>query len=138
MEDRPEMAFFAVKEGMNMSGFVKFETPKEVVPKAYEAVTVAKATGKIKKGINETTKAVERGVAKLVVMAEDVEPPEILMHIPELCKEKQVPFVYVPSKLELGKASGIEVPTSSIAISEEGEAKKVIAEIAGKVKPLTG
>lgn len=120
-----------------MSGFVKFETPKEVVTKAYEAISIAKTTGKIRKGINETTKCVERGTAKLVVMAADVEPPEILMHIPSLCEEKQVPFVYVPSKLELGKASGIEVPTSSIAIADEGDSKKLVAEIASRVKGLS-
>jgi len=120
-----------------MAGFVKFEMPQDLVNKVYEAVTVAKATGKVRKGVNETTKAIERGVAKLVVMAQDVEPEEILMHLPILCNEKQVPFVYVPSKLELGKASGIEVPTSSIAIAEDGDAKKLISEIATKVKSLS-
>ena len=123
-------------EEMKMAGFVKFEMPDDLVKKVYEAATVAKATGKIRKGVNETTKAVERGIAKLVIMAGDVEPQEILMHIPVLCGEKQVPFAYVPSKLELGKASGIEVPTSSIAIVEEGDAKKLIAEVAEKLKVL--
>ena len=119
-----------------MAGFVKFEMPDDLVKKVYEAATVAKATGKIRKGVNETTKAVERGIAKLVIMAGDVQPEEILMHIPVLCSEKQVPFAYVPSKLELGKASGIEVPTSSIAILEEGEAKKVLADIRSKIEEL--
>jgi large subunit ribosomal protein L7Ae len=123
-------------EEMKMAGFVKFEMPDDLVKKVYVAATVAKATGKIRKGVNETTKAIERGIAKLVIMAGDVEPQEILMHIPVLCSEKQVPFAYVPSKLELGKASGIEVPTSSIAIVEEGDAKKLIAEVAEKLKAL--
>ena len=123
-------------EEMNMAGFVKFEMPQDLVNKVYEAITVAKATGKVKKGVNETTKAIERGVAKLVVMAQDVTPEEILMHLPVLCDEKQVPYAYVPSKLELGKSSGIEVPTSSVAIIEEGEAKKLISEISEKIKAL--
>ena len=119
-----------------MAGFVKFEMPQDLVSKVYEAITVAKATGKVRKGVNETTKAIERGVAKLVVMAQDVTPEEVLMHLPILCEEKQIPYAYVPSKLELGKASGIEVPTSSIAVSEEGDAKKLIDEISTKVKSL--
>ena len=119
-----------------MAAFVKFEMPQDLVNKVYEAITVAKATGNVRKGVNETTKAIERGVAKLVVMALDVTPEEILMHIPILCSEKQVPFAYVPSKLELGKASGIEVPTSSIAIAEAGDSKKLVAEIAEKLKTL--
>jgi large subunit ribosomal protein L7Ae len=121
-----------------MAGFVKFEMPQDLVNKVYEAVTVAKATGKLRKGVNETTKAIERGVAKLVIMAIDVTPEEVLMHLPVLCGEKQVPFMYVPSKQELGKASGLEVPTSSIAIEEEGDAKKLVAELADQFKKLKG
>ncbi|UCD07348.1 MAG: 50S ribosomal protein L7ae [Candidatus Aenigmatarchaeota archaeon] len=121
---------------MAKPGFVKFEVSKELVNKILEAVTIAKTTGKVRKGVNETTKAIERGIAKLVVMAEDVTPEEVLMHLPILCEEKQVPYVYVPLKMELGKASGIDVPTSSIAIIEEGDSKKLIAEIADKIKAL--
>ncbi|MEM5812556.1 MAG: 50S ribosomal protein L7Ae, partial [Candidatus Aenigmatarchaeota archaeon] len=116
--------------------FVKFKVPKELANTVYEAVTVARSSGKIRKGVNETTKAIDRGLAKLVVMAEDVSPPEILMHLPVLCDEKKVPYVYVPSKVELGKACGIDVPTSSIAIVQEGDAKKLVAEIAEKAKSL--
>ncbi len=119
-----------------MTGFVKFQTPKDVSENVIEAVTVAKATGKLVRGVNETTKAIERGISKLVVMAEDVTPPEILMHIPVICEEKKAAYAYVPSKEDLGKASGIVVPTSSIAIVEEGEAKKMISDIAGKLDEL--
>ena len=121
---------------MAKPGFVKFEVSKELVNKVLEAVTIAKTTGKVRKGVNETTKAIERGIAKLVVMAEDVTPEEVLMHLPIICEEKQVPYAYVPLKMELGKASGIDVPTSSIAVIEEGDSKKLIAEIADKVKAL--
>ncbi|MBU0898895.1 MAG: 50S ribosomal protein L7Ae [Nanoarchaeota archaeon] len=114
----------------------KFEMPKDLVSKVYEAISVAKASGKIRKGVNETTKAIERGIAKLVVMAEDVQPEEVLMHLPVLCEEKQVPYALVPSKMELGKAAGIEVPTSSIAVVDEGDAKKLVAEIDSKIKGL--
>lgn len=118
------------------TGFVKFEIPKELADKVLEAVTIAKTTGKIRKGVNETTKAIERGIAKLVVMAQDVTPEEVLMHLPILCEEKQVPYAYVPQKMDLGKASGIDVPTSSIAVVEEGDSKKLIAEIADKTNAL--
>jgi len=108
------------------------EISKEVIDKAYEAVETAKATGKIKKGTNEATKAVERGIAKLVVVAKDVNPPEIIMHFQPLCKEKNAPFVLVPSKEELGAAAGLNVPTSAVAIIQEGEAKNLIKEITTK------
>ncbi len=125
-----------MKGGVSMTGFVKFQTPKEVSEKIIEAVTVAKTTGKLVKGVNETTKAIERGIGKFVVLAEDVSPPEIMMHIPVICDEKKVAFGYVPSKEDLGKASGIGVPTSSIAIVEEGDSKKLLTEVRTKVEEL--
>ena len=98
----------------------------------YEAVEVAKATGKLRKGTNEATKAIEKGEAKLVVVAKDVTPPEIVMHIPVICKEKGITCMEVPSKEELGAAAGIERGTSSVAIVQEGEAKSIVRELAAK------
>jgi len=72
-------------------GYVKFEVPKEVADKALEALEVSRDSGKIKKGTNEVTKAIERGNAKLVLIGNDVNPPEIVMHIPMLCEEKKYP-----------------------------------------------
>ena len=105
------------------------EFPKDVVSKAYEAIEIAKNTGKIKKGVNETTKIVDRGQAKLVVIAKDVTPKEILMHLPALCEEKKVPLVIVPSKTDLGAAAGIELGTSAVAVVKEGDAKELIKEL---------
>ena len=96
---------------------------------ALQAIEIAKTSGKIKKGANETTKAVERGTAKLAVIAKDVQPAEVVMHIPLIAKEKGIPCVTVDSKEELGQAAGIGLPTAAIAITEEGDAKKIIAEI---------
>ena len=106
---------------------------KETVDKALEAIEVAKATGKIKKGTNEVTKSLEKGIAKLVVVAKDASPPEIIMHIPLLAKEKEVLCIEVPSKEELGASAGIDVPTASAAVVQEGEAKSLIKELTIKI-----
>jgi large subunit ribosomal protein L7Ae len=97
--------------------------------KAYEAIELAKKTGKLKKGVNEVTKCVEKNLAKLVVTAKDVNPQEILMHIGPLCDEKEILFIEVPSKEDLGIASGLNVPTSCVAIIKEGDAKDLIDHI---------
>lgn len=94
--------------------------------KAYEAIELARSTGKIKKGTNEVTKQIERGNAKLVVVAKDIQPPEVVMHLPLLCKEKGIPCIEVPSKEELGAAAGIQVGTSAVAVTEPGEAASMI------------
>jgi len=110
------------------------EIPKEITEKTFEAVEIAKKTGKIKKGTNETTKTLERGTAKLVVIAKDVNPKEIIMHFPALCREKDIPFVPVDSREELGTAAGLGIPTSAVSIIQEGEAKDLIKEIVSKLK----
>jgi large subunit ribosomal protein L7Ae len=101
---------------------------------AYEIVEVARKTGKIEKGTNETTKAIERGTAKLVVVAEDVQPKEIIQHIPLLCKEKGISCVTVDNKQKLGVAAGINVSCASIAIIEAGDAAKDISSLAKLAK----
>jgi large subunit ribosomal protein L7Ae len=116
--------------------YVRFEMPKELVNKAYQVVELARDTGKVRKGTNEVTKLVERGTTKLVVMAEDVQPEEILAHMPLLCEEKGVPYAYVPSKQELGVACGLQKPTASVAIMEPGKGKAVLDEVVSKVAGL--
>ncbi|TDA31523.1 MAG: 50S ribosomal protein L7ae, partial [Hadesarchaea archaeon] len=57
-------------------------------------------------------------------------------HLPPLCEERGVPYVYVPKKAELGAASGIEVSSAAVAIVEEGEAAPLIKEILSNLKEL--
>ncbi len=89
----------------------------------YELIEKARKTGKIEKGTNEVTKAVERGTAKMVAIATDVEPKEIVQHLPILCKEKNISCEEVDSKQKLGVAAGLSVGCASIAIIDVGDAK---------------
>ncbi|MFH1971969.1 MAG: ribosomal L7Ae/L30e/S12e/Gadd45 family protein [archaeon] len=104
--------------------------------KVYEIVELVKTSGKLKKGTNEVTKAIEKGVAKFVAYASDVNPKEVIMHLSPLCKEKGIPCFEVPSKTELGTAAGLPVGTSAIAVLQEGEAKLQIKKLAGDKKPV--
>ncbi|BAB66491.1 MULTISPECIES: 50S ribosomal protein L7Ae [Sulfurisphaera] len=123
---------------MSKPSYVKFDVPEDLANKVLDAVRKAKESGKIKKGTNETTKAVERGQAKLVVIATDVQPEEIVAHLPLLCEEKKIPYVYVPSKKALGEACGLQVAAASAAIIDPGEAKDLLDEIVKRVEELKG
>lgn len=116
--------------------YVKFEIPEELARAAYEAMRMAAEGGKVKIGTNETTKAVERGVAKLVIIAEDVEPPEIVAHLPLLCDERKVPFLYVPSKKEIGSTAGLDVGAASSCILDPGEGGNLLEEIVSRIKKI--
>ncbi len=108
---------------------VIYMSDKELIEKAYQAIETAKTSGKVRKGVNEVTKVIEKGTAKLVAYASDVSPPEIVMHLPLLCKEKGIPCIKVGGKEELGAAAGLTVSTVAVAVLQEGEAKKLIKEI---------
>lgn len=116
--------------------YIRFEVPEELSKKIYEAVELARETGKVKKGVNETTKSIERGTAKLVIIAKDVSPEEIVVHLPIICDEKEIPYAYVPSKEELGVAAGIGVQSSSVGIVDSGDAKELLEEIIKSINKL--
>jgi len=119
-----------------MPQYVKYSVPEETTKKIVDLLGKIAKTGKIRAGVNEVTKMVERGNAKLVVMAEDVSPEELLYHLPVLCNEKKIPFTYFSQRKELGKVSGLNISTSCIAIVNEGVAKKELEDVLKQIKEL--
>ncbi|MDQ5870045.1 MAG: 50S ribosomal protein L7Ae [Thermoproteota archaeon] len=121
---------------MSKEYYVKFETPKELVNEVYEAVKLARQSGKVRKGTNETTKAIERGVSKLVVIAEDVQPPEVVAHLPILCEERNAAYIFVPSKQQLGESLGIDVGSAAAAIVDAGDAQHIVDQVINSISNL--
>ncbi len=118
--------------------YVKFETPADLLNPILEAVRVASQSGKVRKGTNEATKAIERGISKLIVIAEDVEPPEVVAHLPIICEEQNAAYAFVPSKLDLGKALGIDVTSAAAAIIDAGDANHIVEEVVSSIKKIKG
>jgi len=96
---------------------------------AYKIIETVKRTGKLEKGTNEVTKAIERGTALFVAYAANVEPKEIVAHLSILCKDKKIPCEEVEDKQKLGLAAGLSVACSSIAVIEAGDAQADIVSI---------
>jgi len=116
--------------------YVRFDVPAELAAKSLEALELARDTGRVKKGSNEATKAIERGVARLVIVGEDVQPPEIVAHIPPLCEEKKTPYIYVKKQNDIGAAVGLGVKSAAAAIVEPGKGKELVDEIIQKIQAL--
>jgi ribosomal protein eL8 len=116
----------------------KFDLPKELADKVIQVIQDIRSSGKIRKGTNEATKSIERNEAKFVAIAADVNPVEIVMHMPMLCDEKKIPFAWVPTKADLGAAAGLPVGTSAIAVANAGEAGKKLAQIVEQINVLRG
>jgi large subunit ribosomal protein L7Ae len=118
--------------------YIKFNVPDEIQNKALEALEIARDTGKIKKGSNEATKVIERGLAQLVLIGADVEPEEIVMHLPPLCDEKQIPYMFITKQGDIGAASGLDVGSAAAAIVKPGKAKDLLDEVVKQVSDLRG
>jgi large subunit ribosomal protein L7Ae len=116
--------------------YKKFDIPEEIVKESLNILETSAKTGKIRKGTNEVTKVIERKQAQLVYIAEDVNPPEIVMHLPLLCEESKITYTFVPTKDDLGKAAGLKVGSASIAIVDPGEAKQSIKGLNIKLEEL--
>ncbi len=123
---------------MGKAYYVKFETPEDLVGPIYEALRIATQSGKVKKGTNEATKAIERSSSKLIVIAEDVEPPEVVAHLPILCEEQNAAYAFVPSKHDLGKALGIDITTAAAAILDSGDAQHIVDQVISSIAKTKG
>ena len=118
--------------------YVKFETPEDLINPILEAIRVAVESGKVRKGTNEATKAIERGTSKLIIIAEDVDPPEVVAHLPILCEEQGAAYAFVPSKQELGKALGIDITSAAAAILDSGDAQHIIDQVVSSISKIKG
>merc|ERR1712087_5331 len=92
----------------------------------------------LKKGANEATKTLNRGITELIILAADTEPLAILLHLPLLCEDKNVPYVFVPSRQALGRACGVSrsVIACSILIAEGSQLKSQINEVKDAIEKL--
>jgi len=92
----------------------------------------------LKKGANEATKTLNRGIAELIILTADTEPIEILLHLPLLCEEKNVPYVFIQSKAALGRACNISRPViaASVTTSEHRELQSQLETIKKEIDRL--
>ena len=112
------------------------ELTKDIIERIYSIIEDSRTDGKIRKGVNEVTKSLERGEAKLSIVATDVSPSEIIQHLALLAKDKEIMHVEVPSKVELGASAGLPVATAAVAIANPGEAQKKLNNLLEDIQIL--
>lgn len=103
-----------------------------------DVIQQAQNLRQLKKGANEATKTLNRGISEFIIMAADAEPIEILLHLPLLCEDKNVPYVFVPSKTALGRACGVSRPViaASVTTNDSSSIKTQIYSIKDKIETL--
>lgn len=104
----------------------------KLVKKAAKAKAVAR-------GVKETTKALRSRKAgdgpALMVLAGNITPIDVITHVPILCEEAGIPYIFVPRKEDLGAASATKRPTSCVLVSagSADEHREYFDEIVAKV-----
>jgi U4/U6 small nuclear ribonucleoprotein SNU13 len=90
---------------------------KDLSIQILDLIELARDYKQVKKGANESTKSLNRGISELIVVAADAEPIEIVLHLPLLCEDKNTPYVFIRSKQALGKACGLSRPVIACSLT---------------------
>ena len=121
---------------MDKESYVKFETPESVEKKLLDIVENSFRSGKIKKGTNEVIKSIERGESRIVIIAEDVSPPEVVYYLPMLCEERKVPYGFVKKKADLGSKVGIASAASISVVDLGGKGEDALKQIVSDLSEI--
>ncbi|KAI9487481.1 MAG: hypothetical protein EXX96DRAFT_593596 [Benjaminiella poitrasii] len=100
---------------------------KKLTKKLYKTVKKASKVKHVRRGVKEVGKALRKGEKGVVVIAGDISPVDVISHMPVLCEDHNVPYIFVPSKEQLGEASATKRPTSVTMIVYGGKNKDVKA-----------
>jgi large subunit ribosomal protein L7Ae len=120
-----------------MKDLDKKSTPDRVQDQALSLLEDARDNGTVKKGTNETTKAIERGDAELVLVAKNVQPKEIVEHIPKLAEEKDIPYLMIDTQKEIGHAAGLEVGSAAAAVTELTNTPERLDEMGSTIEDIS-
>lgn len=92
---------------------------EKMTKKLYKLVRKATAAKGIRRGVKEVVKAVRKGGQGLCIIAGDIYPVDVVCHLPVFCEEKEVTYVYVPSKQDLGFSALTKRPTSCVLVTSK-------------------
>ena len=101
------------------------------------------ADRKVRRGVKEVVKSIrkEKDPAhkmRLCVLAGDITPLDVVSHIPVLCEENNVPYIFVRSRTVLGQAARTKRPTSVVLVNLDAgsDHEKAYNHIVKKIKKL--
>ncbi|CAF0758351.1 unnamed protein product [Didymodactylos carnosus] len=111
---------------------------KKVAKKLFKCIKQAsKHKNYLRLGLRETQKYIRRGEKGLVVFAGNVTPIDIYSHMPVVCEEANIPYVYVPSKEDLGSAVSANRTACLLLIRTHEDYKDLFDECVEKIKTLS-
>ncbi|CAI2349272.1 unnamed protein product [Caenorhabditis sp. 36 PRJEB53466] len=111
---------------------------RKLAKKVYKLIKKASLADKtLREGIKDVQKELRRNEKGICILAGNVTPIDVYSHIPAICEEKQVPYVYIPSREQLGLAVGHRRPSILIYVKPSGEYQELYDELAETLLHLT-
>lgn len=104
----------------------------DLAKELFGLIALAVKANAVRRGVKEATKFLRKGEKGIMVFAGDVEPLDVMSHMPILCEDSEVPYVFVKSREELGLNAGLKRPTACILIKDHASYAAQFA----KLKPL--
>uniref|UniRef100_A0A7S1YDK8 H/ACA ribonucleoprotein complex subunit 2 n=1 Tax=Grammatophora oceanica TaxID=210454 RepID=A0A7S1YDK8_9STRA len=89
---------------------------KKSTKKLHKLVKKASGVKYIRRGVKEVVKGVRKGEKGLAILAGDIYPLDVVSHLPVLLEENNIPYIFVPSKQDLGAAASTKRPTSCVLV----------------------
>lgn len=109
---------------------------KKLTKRVYKTAKKATKAKSIRRGVREVVKSLRKGEKGLVVLAGDVSPIDVITHIPVYCEDRSIPYVYIPSRRDLGSAIQTKRPTSAILIKKHADFDSHFKKCFDEVKAL--
>ena len=114
---------------MDLSDRAKPLADSDLQRKIFKVTEQSVLLKKLKRGANEATKSLNRDIAEVIILAADATPLEIILHLPLLCEDKNVPYIFVPSMAALGAACGTSRNVVACAIVKKFNDPSLESEI---------
>ncbi|MCD7468664.1 hypothetical protein HAX54_007056 [Datura stramonium] len=89
---------------------------KKLSKRTFKLVRRATEHKCLKRGVKEVVKSIRRGHKGLCVIAGNISPIDVITHVPLLCEEADIPYIYVPSKEDLASAGATKRPTCCVLV----------------------
>ncbi|ENN76195.1 hypothetical protein HUJ04_002330 [Dendroctonus ponderosae] len=91
------------------NGIAKPMAPKKLAKKCYKLIKKANQQKTyVRSGLKDVQTRIRKGEKGIVIFAGDVSPVEVMCHLPGVCEDKDIPYVFVPSRKDLGAALNVK------------------------------
>ncbi|KAM7355339.1 NHP2 ribonucleoprotein [Cochliomyia hominivorax] len=143
-ESVTEVGNVSIKEEDNYDDKLKYVNSiaqpmatKKIAKKCYKLVKKAiKHKTYLRNGLKDVQTRLRKGETGLVIFAGDVTPIEIMCHLPAVCEEKGIPYVFTPSRADLGVAMGVRRGTVALLVRENPDYKDLYDEVKQEISTL--